>query len=222
MAVSPVDICNVALAMLGAGRITSLTDPTKAAQLCNAIYETARDETLQDFEWNFAQVRGALAQMSETPVFGFNYMYALPTSPYALRINEVDPDDAIYTIESNADGTLRVLLTDEPTINVRYTAQITDPSLYSKTFILAFANHIAMDLALPLTGLPAVVADMTKKYEARISRAMTADSQEGSTQIADINVLLDVRQHGFESFDRSRNRLPSGASGGFGAGGFGA
>jgi hypothetical protein len=222
MAVSPVDICNVALAMLGAGRITSLTDPTKAAVLANSIYETVRDETLQDSEWNFAQVRASLAQLSDVPVFGFNFQYALPVSPFALRINEVDPDDAVYTIESNADGTLRVLLTDEPVINVRYTAQITDPSLYSKTFILALATHIAADLALPLTGLPAVVADMEKKYEARISRAMTADSQEGSTRIADINVLLDVRQHGFEDFDRSRNRLPSGASGGFGVGGFGA
>ncbi len=209
MAVSPVDICNVALGLLGAEFITALTDPSKAAILCNTVYATIRDETLCDAEWNFAQVRAKLARLSTAPPFGFLYAYQIPTSPLCLRVNEIDPDDAVYTIEADAAGLLRTLQTDETTVFVRYTAQITDPSLYSGSFILALATHIAAELAIPLTELQSLADSMQKRYEARISRAMTTDSQEGSTRIADINVLLDVRQHGFMSFDRSRNKFTS-------------
>jgi hypothetical protein len=50
---------------------------------------------------------------------------------------------------------------------------------------------------------------------------MTSDAQEDSTEIADINVLLDVRRFGAQAFDRSQGRAPSGFSVGFGVGGFG-
>ena len=54
MMVTEVSICSNALRRLGDDPITSLTDDTERARLCNAFYEDARDLTLRSHPWNFA------------------------------------------------------------------------------------------------------------------------------------------------------------------------
>ena len=67
-----VDLCNMALIRLGATRITSIDDDSKQALLCKQYYEQTRDEVLYDHEWNCAIVRASLAQLAETPAFGYD------------------------------------------------------------------------------------------------------------------------------------------------------
>ena len=49
-----VSICSNALRKLGDDPITSLTEDTERARLCNAFYNTARDSLLRSHPWNFA------------------------------------------------------------------------------------------------------------------------------------------------------------------------
>jgi len=49
-----VSICSNALRKLGDDPITSLTDDTERARLCNAFYEPTRDAVLRSHPWNFA------------------------------------------------------------------------------------------------------------------------------------------------------------------------
>ena len=55
-----VSICANALRRLGDDPITSLTDDTERARLCNAFYEDARDACLRSHPWNFAITRASL------------------------------------------------------------------------------------------------------------------------------------------------------------------
>ena len=49
---SVVDICNSALNLLGASTITTLTEDSKNARLCNQRYEPIRDRTFRSHAWN--------------------------------------------------------------------------------------------------------------------------------------------------------------------------
>jgi hypothetical protein len=209
MATSEVQICNIALQMLGADPITALNEGSKRASLCKEFYEPARDATLRDHEWNFAQVRVLLVKEVATPAWGFDFQYQLPTDPYCLRVNEPYPMEAEWTVESDADGTGRKLLSDTDNIGIRYTARVTDPNLYTPLFVMALSANLAAMMALPLTEDFRQTQLMEAKYKALLNEAKSMDSQEGSPKQAGPHseVLLAVRRHGANAawWNRSKN-----------------
>lgn len=65
MATSDVEICNSALQKLGAEDITSLSDNTRRAQLCNRQYNKIRKKLLRSHPWNFAIKRQFLSEVTD-------------------------------------------------------------------------------------------------------------------------------------------------------------
>ena len=173
-----VSICSNALRKLGDDPITSLTDDTERARLCNAFYEPARDSLLRSHPWNFAITRAALTQLSTTPAYGFAYQYALPTDPYCLRVLEMEYQDYIFKIENLAtEG--RVLLTDEGTAKILYIARITDTNIFDSLFVDCLTYHLAVKLAYPVTNSASLQAQMQQLYGLKLSEARSVDGQEG-------------------------------------------
>ena len=93
-----VSICSNALRRLGDDPITSLTDDSERARLCNSFYSDARDSVLRSHPFNFSITRTTLAQLSTAPTYGFAYQYALPTNPYCLRVLEMEEKDYKFKI----------------------------------------------------------------------------------------------------------------------------
>lgn len=210
MATSPVDICNIALKRLGAAAIVSFTEGTDRASLCSVLYDPVRQQILRELEWNFAQVRAALPQLTAVPVFGFGLYYQYPTLPLCLKINETDPPDTIYRIENNFDSsgkiTGRVIITDESSFSVRYTADIIDVTQFDPSFIKALAAGLAVEMCQPLTENATLTKTLGEEFKVILSHAATVNGQESSTRQADISVLVDVRRHGFrEPINRNQN-----------------
>ena len=58
---SVIEICNSALLQLGAQAITSLTENSKNARLCNARFNTVRDSVFRSHPWNSLIKRQKLA-----------------------------------------------------------------------------------------------------------------------------------------------------------------
>ena len=56
-----IDICNMALSFLHCGRINSLDDTEKAAQLCKIHYDHLRRRLLRMYPWGFAEKLTKLA-----------------------------------------------------------------------------------------------------------------------------------------------------------------
>ena len=79
-----VSICSNALRRLGDDPITSLTDDTERARLCNSFYTDARDAVLRCHPWNFAITRTSLAQLSDTPAYGLK----TPDGKYTIASRE--------------------------------------------------------------------------------------------------------------------------------------
>jgi len=173
-----VSICSNALRRLGDDPITSLTDDTERARLCNAFYQDSRDLVLRSHPWNFAITRASLAQLSDTPAYGYNYMYALPTDPYCLRVLEMEYADYIFKIENDATNG-RVLVTNESTAKILYIARITNPTLFDSMFVETLTSKLAADLAYPITGSVQLQGQMEKMYRDKLSEARSVDGMEG-------------------------------------------
>jgi|TARA_B100000085_G_C18360553_1_gene438108 plasmid maintenance system antidote protein VapI len=188
-----VSICANALRRLGDDPITSLTDDTERARLCNAFYSDARDAVLRSHPWNFAITRATLAQLSDTPAYGFNYQYALPTNPYCLRVLEMEYKDYIFKVENVATHG-RVLLTDEGTAKILYIARITDTTLFDAMFVDTLTAKLAVDLAYPVTNSMQVQTNMQKLYQLKLSEARSIDGQEGFIDDLVSNTFTDFRK----------------------------
>ncbi len=168
MAVSNVSICNKALILLGGDTISSLTDDTKAAILCNNIFDITKNSLLRVSNWNFAVKRLALALNVATPAWGYSFSYSLPQD--FLRLLEKE-DENIYPFKIEG----RALLTDDPgsssSINIRYISKIDDPNLFDALFVDLLAARLAVELATPLTD------SATRKKEAiDLYRSLFPDS----------------------------------------------
>ena len=60
------ELANIALGMLGAKRITALTQSVEEARVINNVYDTIRDKVLCEHAWTFAQKRVDLTDMTRT------------------------------------------------------------------------------------------------------------------------------------------------------------
>jgi hypothetical protein len=177
---SAVDVCNSALNLVGANNITSLTEDSKAARVCNQRYEFVRDNTFRAHPWNCLITRKSLAQDATTPVYKYAYRYTLPTDPYCLRVLSVSDDgdneryDVDYQIEAG-----RYLLTDEGTMNIRYIGRLTDPTEWDIGLVETIAARLASDIAYPLIGSSSFAQDMFAMYEMKLKDARHSDATEG-------------------------------------------
>jgi hypothetical protein len=182
---SEVGICNGALTKVGEETIISLGEDSKAARLCNLMFDRLRDSILRAHPWNFAIKRVELAELTTTPIFGFASQFQLPTD--CLRVLRTDEDQIPHQIEG------RILLTDAGTVQIKYIAQITDPNLFDSLFIQALEDRIGAELAYNLSDNRALSVDMRAKYKETLKEARAMDGQEGVSDIVEADEWLNIR-----------------------------
>lgn len=154
---SQVGICNQGLVKLGATRITALTDDTKNARACLAIYDVKRDAELAANPWTFAIKRAEIPASSTAPAFGWGYAYPLPTD--FLAMVEVGTDytfydtdtGALFSIETDSNGSLAILTDVSSPLQIRYVSRVTNAGLYPALFVEALACRLAAELCEELT-----------------------------------------------------------------------
>lgn len=188
MATSDTGICNIALRMLREQPITGLNDTANRAQMLNTIYADARDFCLAMHPWNFATRRKTLAQNLTPPDFGFQYAYALPASPYCLRVMTVNEG---RTPTFKVEG--RDLLTDDAAVDLLYIARITDVSTYSPGFVQMFATYLAQMIAYPLTGNQSRSDTLFEAWERMAGKARMLDGIEDVQDDAVVSPFVAIR-----------------------------
>lgn len=160
--------------------VASIRPPEGSAQAehCARFYPIARDSLLEMHFWNFAMRRINLAPLEATwPEW--KYGYALPNDvlnviavmppdandDYASRFVPSDTPQFAhnyspviaagrytpqpYTIEVLADGQ-HILYTNQENAMLRYTAYVSDTTVFSPLFTMALSWHLASMLAGPI------------------------------------------------------------------------
>lgn len=195
---SEVNICNLALQQMGRSeRIASLAETTtQAGPICALQYPISRDAVLRAFPWNFAQRRASLSAFAEEPAFEYTNHFKLP-SDFLFLTEIFESFDAPYKLEtfsSSSSGAIRVILTDlgEP-LKIRYTARISDATLFDPLFITTLAAHIAAEVAIPLTETRAKAQSLWQVYQQKLIEARKIDSQEGTPDPMQSGSWVDSR-----------------------------
>lgn len=203
MAISIVNICNIALGRIGIDQtIEDIDEGNTRARNCKLFYEQCRNQTLRDFAWNFATTAIALADVAGTPPPGWSYMYRYPIDcerlldvgdasgirtslvtkvgngsawPAYLGENQQQP----FQVMADQVTTGRIIVTDVPLAYAWYTKRVNDPNQFDSLFISALAWNIAGELALPLKASPALSVNAMKMYNGQKSMAEAASLSEG-------------------------------------------
>jgi hypothetical protein len=72
-------ICSDSLIMLGASPLSSFSEGTDAAQICDRLYDDIRDTLLLSYPWAFSHKKIQLARSVNTPTNEWLYEYPLPS-----------------------------------------------------------------------------------------------------------------------------------------------
>lgn len=188
MAVSAVTIANMALGNIGdTGNIESLTENSPQAGAVNLWYETAKEHTLESFDWKFARKREALALSSvAAPEREWLYRYLKPSDMVrARKLEQVtitpgfqsgylyNSPDAIPFVMEGQD-----ILTNCPEAVMIYTRNVVDESLFPASFVVAFSWVLASLIAFKITGKLQVEQSAGQKAQLFLRQASGYEANE--------------------------------------------
>jgi hypothetical protein len=189
MAASEVQIANLGLQILGAPSIIALTEDTLSAREMNLAFASVRDAELNRRRWRFSIVRVSLPAMLVTPDSDYPYQYQLPGD--FIRLIEggdiktvVDMSDyrggfgAQYQIEG------RKILTSLPApLKIRHISRVTDTTLYTPAFDMAFAACLAYQTCEKITQSTQKQAMCRATYKEAIREAAVAQALELASEV---------------------------------------
>lgn len=190
---SAVEICNMALTLLGAGRISALDAADEKAVLCNLFYEPVLDEALQEHPWSFAKFRQVLQQPTVTNYSEWEYLYALPEDPYCLKPLEL-LEGADYSIQEHEKYEInqRYLYTNLESAYLLYIGRPTEDKTLSSSFVNYFSTLLASRLCYKIVQSEKLMTYLEQKAAYLLAKAKALDGREGvnrpgpSTSWADI------------------------------------
>jgi len=173
---SEVAICNAALAKVSNNRIVSLTEGSTAGDLCNEMYPRIRDRLLRRHIWNFNKTRVKLAQLADSPAFGWRRAYQLPSDWVRNVAVYADSGAQNQTHSYEVEG--RTILADHDDLYLVYGARVTDPNAFDDMFREALAYALAVELAVPLAKSATLRDRLAEAFESYIMEAQTIDGQD--------------------------------------------
>lgn len=186
MASSAVDICNEALALVGADPIASLSDASPTGRLCNALYTPTRDELLVMHPWKFATKRAELSADPDAPEFEYDYRFQLPAD--CLRVIGTNLGTEAKWTEENG-----YLLCNESTVSIKYISKITTEGTFSIPFCEALAYKLASKMAYPLAQSTSLKDSLSRDYLVHLRDARSANAQAAQGDVVEANDWLYSR-----------------------------
>ena len=179
---SETEICNMALYRTGVsqaiGNLT--TEQSTEARICRLFYPQRRDSLLQEMDWNFNRKRAPLAQLTDTPPTNWAYVYALPDDCLAVRALVVEGDrHPVYELTVPHEIAGRYLYCDLETVEIVYSARVTDTSFFDPLFVDLLSLALVPDLAMGLAVKGEIVQMARQQYMVFWTQAAAAHLNQG-------------------------------------------
>ncbi len=179
-----VDICNLALAKIGQGKVASLGDGTKASDECQRVYNHCRLSLLRVHPWSFAKVlRELTAQF--VPAFDYPHGYILPVDVISIAAIQNNAKPWIIS-EQN-------LLSHVPNkLRIVAIKNITDVALFDVLFSELLITKIALELCESITQSNTKKNALLSEYDTARDTAMLANMREGYTHVSNRSTWTEV------------------------------
>lgn len=144
-------ICSDALIMLGASPLSSFSEGTDAAQICDRLYDDLKDSLIASHPWSWSFKKVQLARLTSTPVNEWKYQYALPgdrlagvRAVYNSTATGIEPVKYGWEIQGDK------IETSEETIIVDY-QYAPNESILPKYFVQLLKYAMAAEIAETVT-----------------------------------------------------------------------
>ena len=187
---SSVDICNMALSLLGdSAEVTSINPPEGVqAGHCAKLYPIALCTVLERHGWSFATLRVRPTEMSnvDARLYGKDHAYAVPSD--CLKILNLQSYEALqenlperffpYEMAVIDKNSRRALFTDLKDPVLTYITNVDTPELFPGYFIDTLVPLLATYLYGPVKRADTTSQagqNLLKLYESALSRAKTLD-----------------------------------------------
>jgi hypothetical protein len=176
MAITPLDVANMALATLDEAPIDSLDQDIKAARLLNLHYDLTREAELTKYAWVFAILRSSVdGSVTGTGDCTLRYAYELPADclrPLPLTYDG-EPDGVPISWRQEAD----IIYSDQSSPRIiRYVANLTDPNDWDALFTDVLVAALAIKVAHPLTHKAGMIDIARAAYDRALDAAFNAQA----------------------------------------------
>lgn len=191
---SEIEICNLALSMLGQRPATNILNPESyPEQLCAQWYKTSRDYVVNAHDWSFAMARAELSgTILPEPVFGFGNQFPIPQDSLRIIWAGIQTDEKQYSeFDWRVEGDN--ILASNSVLYIRYIKRITDASVFKPLVVEAIAAKMAMEMAVPLTESRALRNDMMGMFATKLGEAVANDGMQGRSERIRSRKLLIAR-----------------------------
>jgi len=183
MALSKIDICNIALASIGADSIRSFDEKNKRSRMCDVLFDSTRDYLLSKFNWNFARKYAELQQIdiesSNIVVPEGYFVYQLPSDcktaielyPEGSRDRWFVSGEYLFCFFNNKEG-IKIIL--------EYITSEVSTALFSDTFSNLLALGLAARLAPVITQDPQLTKTLYNQYQIELGEVAADDANIGN------------------------------------------
>jgi len=177
------DVCNLALMYIGVTRpVQSFSENSTEAQLCNRVYDTAKEIVLKAFAWEFSKITAALTVTTETSN-KFEYVYEYPDD--CIRILSISDSSGIgvdqqpFEVSSIVTDSLpyKRILTNVKSAYAEYILNVYEEALPGE-FLDALAWKVATMIGTGLSKTPQTIQFANQMYEISLSKAQKASMYE--------------------------------------------
>lgn len=178
MAISEIDICNLALSKVGSDTIRSFTENNKRSRLCNIFYDNEKRYVLSQHDWSFARKIAQLDKIKTDSTFPEGYSaFQIPHDCETPRQVGKDSSRSNWEVVGN---TIVVPDNCETSIILRYTQSNPEPYLFTQSFVDLVALRIAAMLSQPLAQDKGLMSSMMQAYASSKYDAWESDANIGN------------------------------------------
>lgn len=188
---STVEIMNRALQLVGAKRITALTEDSKNARAVAAARLPVLRAMLEDHDWLCATKRADLAADATPPDWGRGTSYTLPAD--FIRLSNPYPEDNWYPTDYEIEGR-KIFSNDSGPIYIRYIYEIDDPNEMTPLFREAYAINMAMAMCEELTQSNAKKESLKDDLKEALRRARKSNAFQKIPVMTHRDTWLTVRR----------------------------
>lgn len=173
----------------GRSAISSPTESSREAQLCQTWYEPVRRVIFRSAHWNSIEAHSRLGLLVERdaaedwvtsdPSPGYAYKYSAPSDMIkAWHLTTYQP----FKIENDHTNNVRVLHTDVADVVLTYGKDVTDISLWDASMYMAVVYGLAAHICRPLTGKSSRANELIGASNQIIMNARVDSANEQATR----------------------------------------
>jgi hypothetical protein len=171
---SVTEVANHALDQINQSAINSIDDLDAKSQRCKRMYDISLTILLEKEVWNFAKTDVQLAEDAIAPINGWLHQYTIPTDcRKPIRLNG---DDLVEFEE--ADG--KIYTDAIAPITLRYIRDVTNPNLWTSSFLEAFTAYLASRYAKAFAQDNQKAVQEFQEYKESLGEAIARNGQAGT------------------------------------------